>query len=71
MLALSGWFIADRIGSQKCDPYVFNPTKPSKFFVQNRQLISPQQVKQIAHQLEQLCRDVELSSKDEVKRWEH
>jgi hypothetical protein len=71
MLALPGWFIADRIGRQKGDPYVFNPTKPAKFFVQNRQLISPQQVKQIAHQLEQLCRDVELSSKDEVKRWEH
>lgn len=70
MLALPGWFIADRIGRQKGDPFVFNPTKPSKFFIQSRQMYSPQQIKQIAHQLEQLCRDVELSAKDEVKRWE-
>jgi hypothetical protein len=62
--------MADRIGRQKGDPFVFNPTKPSKFFIQSRQVFSPQQIKQIAHQLEQLCRNVELSAKHEVKRWE-
>ena len=35
MLALPGWFIADRIGRQKGDPCVFNPAKSAKFFVQN------------------------------------
>ena len=66
MLALPGWFAKQRIG--RGSVYVFNPRKPSKFFVQNRTVLSPQQIEQVAHQLEQLCRDVEPKYR-EKKGW--
>ncbi len=59
MVALPGWFIKERIG--RGPVYVFNPFKPSKFFVQKRSVLSDEMVDRIAHQLEQLCRDVEPS----------
>lgn len=62
MLALPGWFIKERKG--RGSVYVFNPIKPKKFFVQKRQVLSPEMVQQIAHQLEQLCRTVEPSFRE-------
>jgi hypothetical protein len=41
--------------------YVINPLRPKKCFVQQRQSLSDMQVQRIAHQLEQLCRNVEPS----------
>ena len=65
MMALPGWFIEKRIG--RGPVYVFNPVKPKRFFVQKRTQNTPKQVPQIAHQLEQLCRDVERSFFDNPK----
>lgn len=59
MLALPGYYIEQRIG--KGSVFVFNPKQPKKFFLNSRNVLSPQQVQQIAHQIEQLCRDVEPS----------
>lgn len=59
MLALPGYYIVKRIG--KGSVFVFNPKQPKKFFLNSRTVLSSQQVQQIAHQLEQLCRDVEPS----------
>lgn len=66
MLALPGWFVKKRIG--RGSVYVFNPHKPQKFFLHNRQVLTPKQIEQVAHQLEQLCRDVEPKYK-EKKGW--
>lgn len=57
MIALPGWYIKERIG--RGPVYVINPKNPQKFFIQNRQVLSVETVQQVAHQLEQLCRDVE------------
>lgn len=59
MLALPGWFIKDRIG--RGPVFVFNPLKPQRFFLQNRQRLSHEVIQRIAHQIEQLCRDVKPS----------
>ncbi len=67
MIALPGWCIRERIG--RGPVYVFNPRTPQKFFVQNRQVLSPETVQQVAHQLEQLCRNVEPVFQ-EKKGWE-
>ena len=56
MLALPGYFIEERIG--KGGVFVFNPKQPKKFFLNSRSVFTAQQ---IAHQLEQLCRDVKPS----------
>lgn len=69
MLALPGWFVKERIG--KGPVYVFNPKNPQKFFVHQRRALSPQVVQQVAHQLEQLCRDVKPSFRKERVRWEY
>jgi hypothetical protein len=68
MLALPGWFVKHQ-GRQK-EPYVFSPANSERFFVHNRQRFTPQQIQQIAHQLDQKCRDVEPTAKDPPKRWE-
>ena len=68
MLALPGWFIKERIGRGKV--FVLNPHKSRKFFVHNRETLTPEQVQQVAHQLEQLCRDVEPSFQQKTERWE-
>ena len=68
ILALPGWFVKERIG--RGTVYVINPHKPKKFFVQNRQVLSPELVQQVAHQLEQLCRDVKPSFRKKRERWE-
>jgi hypothetical protein len=57
MLALPGWFIRERIG--RGSVYIINPRNPKKFFVQDRQVLSAEMVQRVAHQLEQLCRNVE------------
>lgn len=59
MLALPGYYIEKRIG--KSNVFVFNPKQPKKFFSNSRVVFTPEQVQQIAHQVEQLCRDVEPS----------
>lgn len=56
MIALPGWCVKERIG--RGPVYVINPRNPQKFFIQNRQVLSDQAVQQVAHQLEQLCRNV-------------
>lgn len=69
ILALPGWFVKDRIGRGLV--YVINPHKPKKFFVRSRQVFTPEAVQQIAHQLEQLVRDVEPSFRAKRERWEY
>ncbi len=59
MLALPGYYIEKRIG--KGDVLVFNPTRSETFFVNSRVVFTPEQVQRIAHQIEQLCRNVEPS----------
>lgn len=66
ILAFPGWYI-ERIGRGRI--LVINPHKPLKFFRQNRSVLSPQAVQQIAHQLEQRCRDVTPSYR-KSRRWE-
>lgn len=61
ILALPGWYIKQRIG--RSSVYVINPHKPTRFFVQKRQVLSPELIERIAHQLDQRCRDVEVSYK--------
>lgn len=68
ILALPGWFVKERIG--RGSVFVINPCKPKKFFVHNRQAVSSSLLQQIAHQLEQLCRDVEPSFQEKRARWE-
>lgn len=59
MLALPGYFIKKRVG--KGSVFVFNPTQPKKFFVNSRVVLDPEQIQRIAHQVDQLCRNVEPS----------
>ncbi|WP_158261319.1 MULTISPECIES: nuclease-related domain-containing protein [Pirellulaceae] len=66
MLALPGWYIKDRIGRGAA--FVFNPQSPKRFFVQNRQVLTETQIKKITHQLEQLCRNVKPSFRED-KSW--
>ena len=68
ILALLGWFVKERIG--RGPVFVINPHKPKKFFVQNREILTPELVQQVAHQLEQLCRDVKPSFRKKQERWE-
>ncbi len=63
ILALPGWFISNRIGRGKV--FVINPVKPKRFFVQSRQVFSDTRVSQLAHHLEQLCRDVQPSFRED------
>jgi hypothetical protein len=67
MLAFVGWFVKDRIG--RGPVYVINPRNPQRFFIQNRQVLSDEAVQQVAHQLDQLCRNVEPVF-NEKKGWE-
>lgn len=68
MLALPGWFVKHT--GRKKEPYVLNPLNPVKFFVHNRTMFTDQQIQQIAHQLDQRCRDVEPIERNRPKRWE-
>lgn len=63
ILALPGWFISQRIGRGMV--FVINPVKPKRFFVQSRQVFSDTRVSQLAHHLEQLCRDVQPSFRED------
>ena len=63
ILALPGYYIEKRIGKGKV--LVINPTKPKKFFVHSRTVFTPEQIQRIAHQIEQLCRDVEPSFRNQ------
>lgn len=65
ILALPGWYIKQRIG--RGSYYVINPKNPKNFFVNHRVKLSPQEIQQITHQLEQLCRNVELVFHDKKK----
>ena len=56
ILALPGWCIQERIGRREV--FVFNPKSPRKFFVRNRNVLSPELIQLIAYQLEQKCRTV-------------
>eukprot|EP00456_Euglypha_rotunda_P075018 TRINITY_DN690_c2_g1_i3.p1 TRINITY_DN690_c2_g1~~TRINITY_DN690_c2_g1_i3.p1 ORF type:complete len:245 (-),score=39.95 TRINITY_DN690_c2_g1_i3:214-948(-) len=68
ILALPGWFVKERIGRGLV--FVINPHKPKKFFIRNREVLRPEVVQQVAHQLEQLVRDVEPSFRVKRDRWE-
>ncbi len=63
ILALPGYFITKRIG--RGSVYVINPVKPTRFFVNSRKVFSDQVIKRISHQLDQLCRDVQPSFRDD------
>ncbi|QEG40824.1 nuclease-related domain-containing protein [Roseimaritima ulvae] len=67
VLALPGWYISNRIG--RGNVFVINPVKPKRFFVHSRQVLSDTRVSQLAHHLEQLCRDVQPSFREDPS-WE-
>lgn len=57
VIALPGWFIST---TKKTDLSVINGKNPDKFFnVFRENQLTEKQIKQIAHQLESLCRNVE------------
>lgn len=57
VIALPGWYVTTTI---KTDINVINGKTPEKFFNVNKELVlSEKLIKQIAHQLETLCRNVE------------
>jgi hypothetical protein len=57
VIALPGWFVTT---TKKTDISVINGKSSEKFFNINKELeLSDKQIKQIAHQLESLCRNVE------------
>lgn len=57
VLALPGWYTST---TKKTDVAVINGKNPDKFFNVIREVeLSEKQIKQIAHQLENLCRNVE------------
>lgn len=64
MLALPGWFVKERIG--RGPVFVFNPRNPKVFFVQERKVLTSQQIQRISHQLDQICRDVEPCAKPKL-----
>ena len=67
MMALPGWYIAQRIGyGPLC---VFNPIKAQRFFLQDRKAFSPEVIDQMAFHLEKLCRDVAPSYQSPIKSW--
>lgn len=69
ILALPGWFVERRGQRKPGDVFVINPRNPKKFFVHdNRQVLSPQRMQQVVHQMEQLCRNVAPSFGRESKR---
>lgn len=69
MLALPGWFIKSRVGEG--DIFVFNPERPKRFFLRpSKNIFTPRDVQVVAHQLEQLCRDVEPSFRPVRKPFE-
>lgn len=67
MLAFPGWYFKERIG--RGSVFVFNPTRPQKFFLRDKVTISPQMIQRIAYQLERLVRHVPPMLKDESQKW--
>lgn len=65
MLALPGWCVK-RVGRGLC---VFNPRNAQKFFLHEHKPLSKEVVQQIAHRLEEMCRNVEPVFR-EKKRWD-
>jgi len=57
MLALPGWFV--KRSDDKAAVYVFNPRNPRQLFMTGKVVLTPETMQRIAHQLDQLCRDVE------------
>lgn len=66
ILALPGWYIKQKIGRGTFD--VINPRNPNAYFMNKQTVLSPTEMQQISHQLEQLCRNIEPSFK-EKKGW--
>lgn len=66
ILAYPGWFIKQRIG--RGPVAVINPKNPKAFFTKKQSRYDSVEIQQIAHQLEQLCRDVKPSFRDK-KEW--
>ena len=62
VLALPGWFVKqnNRRGSFS----VINPKNPKWFFLNDQVELTSREIQQIAHQLEQLCRNVEPVFRD-------
>jgi hypothetical protein len=57
VIALPGWYTST---TKKTDIALINGKNPEKFFNMPREVVlSEKQIKQIAHQLESLCRNVE------------
>jgi len=68
MLAFPGWYFKQRIG--KGSVFIFNPTRPQKFFLRSQTVNTPERIKQIAYQLERLVRNVEPRQKDQKSGWQ-
>lgn len=66
ILAYPGWFIKQRIG--RGPVAVINPKNPKAFFTKKQTIFNPTEIQQIAHQIEQLCRNIEPSYR-EKKEW--
>ncbi|MCA9041898.1 MAG: NERD domain-containing protein [Planctomycetaceae bacterium] len=66
ILALPGWFIDG--ASIREDYGIINPKKCKSFFLNRREILSSNEVQQIAFQVEQLVRNVTPSFKSE-KKW--
>ncbi|QDS98152.1 nuclease-related domain-containing protein [Adhaeretor mobilis] len=58
VLAYPGWYI-QRTG--QCDVRVINPFRAEGLFLKGQAVYSAEQIQQIAHQLEQLCRNISPS----------
>lgn len=64
VIALPGWYIRERIGRWTVP--VITPSKPELFFLKQKgDSLMPQRIQQIAHQLEQRCRDVKPANKQD------
>lgn len=65
MLALPGWYVTN--ATRPGPVIVFNP-RNSKAVLQNRERkLTPEQIQQVAHQLEQRCRNIEPSFRGKSK----
>ena len=67
ILALPGWYVEGKYNQAFYD--VMNPKNQKHYFLNRKELISEQEVIQISHQLEQLCRNITPSFKEE-KKWQ-
>lgn len=65
VLALPGWFVKQNNGRGSIS--VINPKNSKWFFVNDQVELTSKEIQQIAHQLEQLCRNVEPVFRDMKK----